>query len=198
MKSITWLTTSWLTTSVVTGLATAALAIGSALPAGARPAAVVGQELGSMVNVRSQPDPVARVKTTVLVGDQLEVLDAERGSDGYIWYQVTLPEINSGWMREDYLQLFGTGEGGLTPGQEFSSQIGIIDSGDRGGVVQVRSGPSVWYNTRFMGNHGDKVRVTRYAVDEQRGSWYYVQYGSVNPGATDGGWVSADLVQLLD
>lgn len=170
------------------GVTTASVVLLSAVAAMARPAYVVNVQPGNIVNVRSQPTTHSEALTYATLGQKLEIMDGQRGQQGYIWYMVRINPDDRGWIREDFLQFPAIG------GEFFPSQA-ILDAGVPGGLLNVRSGPSTRHNALFAGLHGDKVLVDEIASDQtDYSTWYHVKYLGQ---AHREGWVRGDLVQFL-
>jgi SH3-like domain-containing protein len=175
-------------------IATVSLLLTTALPGFARPAEIIGRQSGSTVNVRQHPSRRAETISTVYVGEYIDVIDAARGRDGYVWYRLSLPDNVRGWVRQDYVNLPGIG-GAL---EDFRPTTGVLYSNVVGDTINVRSGPSKDYNVRFAGLHGDKVWVERIAPDRHGEYWLYVKYPQAISGVPSSGWVHLSLIKLLD
>lgn len=88
------------------GITATVVAVGSALPAFAQPAMLTAQDPGSRINVRSQPNTQSYAPHYGYAGDAIEVLDATRGNDRYIWYYVKFVQSGAeGWIRSDLVHL---------------------------------------------------------------------------------------------
>ncbi|MGI0490352.1 SH3 domain-containing protein [Alkalinema pantanalense CENA528] len=170
------------------GVTTVSVVLLSAVAALARPAYVVNVQPGNIVNVRSQPTTHSEALTYATLGQKLEIMDGQRGQQGYIWYMVRINPDDRGWIREDFLQFPGVGG-------EFFPSLAILDAGLPGERLNVRSGPDTRYNALFAGLHGDKVFVNEMTTDRtSQYTWYHVQYLGQSHRQ---GWVRGDLVQLL-
>ncbi|OUC14473.1 MAG: hypothetical protein B0A82_11975 [Alkalinema sp. CACIAM 70d] len=177
-----------LQTGIRASLTAVSLLLLAAMAAVARPAYVVNVQPGNVVNVRSQPTTHSEALTYATSGQKLEIMDGQRGQQGYIWYMVRINPDDLGWIREDFLQFPAIG------GEFFPSQA-ILDAGVPRGRLNVRSGPSTRYNVLFAARHGDKVLIDEMAADPvDDATWYYVKY--LNDSQRQG-WVRGDLVQFL-
>lgn len=74
-----------------------------ALPALAEMGTLRGSA-GGQINVRSQPSTNAPAPSYGLPGDRVQIIEANRGADGYLWYYVEFPKSQTrGWVRGDLL-----------------------------------------------------------------------------------------------
>ena len=96
-------------TFAISLISAAAISLGIAAPSLAEPAILVGQVIGSRINVRSLPTTAAASPHYGLVGDRVEVLSTTRGRDHYIWYYVEFQSGARGWVRGDYVSVDGEG-----------------------------------------------------------------------------------------
>ncbi len=167
---------------VASGFAALTVTIAMALPASAVPAEVVADQ----VNVRAGATTESVVQGRLRLGDRVEVLDGMRGQDGYIWYSVKVDELTDGWVREGLVSIQAIGG-------EFVRSSAVLKGSMPGDGVNVRSGPSQWYNVRFSGMHGDRATVTNMARGKDGYVWYQVAIPNTN-----GGWVRSELVQVLN
>ena len=170
------------TPGLTSALTLAAITFGAALPARAVPA----NTLYNYVNLREAATTDSIAQTQLMSGDRVEVLDGMRGQDGYIWYSVQMPDSVTGWVREGLISIEGIGG-------EFVRSSAVLTGSSRGEGINVRSGPSTWYNVRFTGLHGDRATVTDLARGKDGSMWYQVAIPNTN-----GGWVHSDLVQVLN
>ncbi len=168
-------------TVLASGLSALAMSIAVAAPALAVPAEIVANQ----VNLRTAATTNSDIQEKLMAGTTVEVMDGMRGQDGYIWYSVKTDNDNSGWVREDLLSI-------QSIGGEFQRSHALLVA-PVGEGVNVRSGPSKWYNVRFTGSHGEKAVVTNLAQGKDGALWYKVDIHHTN-----GGWVRSDLVQLLN
>lgn len=148
---------------------------GVQLAAGARPALLCGQELGSAVNVREAPSLSASVIGTTKVGDRVDTLDEGIGGDTVQWYRVQVPAGVQGWVSADYLR---TG----------TDRVAVL----QGDEVNVRSAPSTSSKVMHSGLRGDRVVVMESITGENGYLWHRVRFPSQAEG-----WVRGDLVQVL-
>jgi hypothetical protein len=87
-------------------IASIVCSFGLSFAAYAFPGAIVGEEPGSDVILRSEPSLDAEEMNYGIVGDSVDILDDAIGSDGYTWYYVEIPAVGSlGWIRGDYIAL---------------------------------------------------------------------------------------------
>lgn len=85
-------------------IASIVCSFGLSFVAHAFPGAIVGEEPGSDVILRSEPSLDAEEMNYAIVGDSVDILDDAIGSDGYTWYYVEIPAVGSlGWIRGDYI-----------------------------------------------------------------------------------------------
>ncbi|NET39353.1 MAG: SH3 domain-containing protein [Cyanothece sp. SIO1E1] len=70
-----------------------------------RSAVLIGKDVGSEINVRSEPTTESNSLTYGLVGDQVQVMSEARGRDGYTWYRVQFESGDEGWIRGDLVKL---------------------------------------------------------------------------------------------
>lgn len=104
---------------------TGALTVGLAATVLALPAVLRTQDVGSQVNVRSQPTVESTIVHQGITGDRLNTLADSPGGDGFVWYEVQFEENNvRGWVREDLLQL-GTHEAPIRPGRYWVGPVGM-------------------------------------------------------------------------
>ena len=148
---------------------------GVQLAAGARPALLCGQELGSAVNVREAPSLSASVIGTTKVGDRVDTLDEGIGGDTVQWYRVQVPAGVQGWVSADYLR---TG----------TDRVAVL----QGDEVNVRSAPSTSSKAMHYGSRGDRVVVMESITGENGYLWHRVRFPSQAEG-----WVRGDWVQVL-
>jgi hypothetical protein len=70
-----------------------------------RPAQIVGQTLGSQINIRSAPSSNSDAPHYGLVGDRVTVLRQTQGDDDKTWYFIQFPSSATGWVRGDFIEL---------------------------------------------------------------------------------------------
>lgn len=169
------------TPGLTSALTLAAITFGVILPARAVPA----DSLYNYVNLRESATTDSVAQTQLMSGDRVDVLDGMRGQDGYIWYNVKMSDSVTGWVREGLISIEGVGG-------EFVRSSAVL-MGSPGQGVNVRSGPSTWYNVRFTGLHGDRATVTDMTLGKDGNTWYQVAIPNTN-----GGWVHSNLVQVLN
>ena len=174
--------TTHLTPGLASALTFAAITFGAILPARAVPA----NTLYNYVNLRESATTDSTAQTQLMSGDRVEVLDGMRGQDGYIWYSVQMPDSVTGWVREGLISIEGVGG-------EFVRSSALLMGSSPAQGVNVRSGPSTWYNVRFTGQHGDRATVTDTTLGKDGSTWYQVAIPNTN-----GGWVHSNLVQVLN
>ncbi|NEQ99357.1 MAG: SH3 domain-containing protein [Cyanothece sp. SIO2G6] len=93
--------------------------------ASALPAILMTQDVGSRVNVRSQPTTQAPIVHQGMTGDRLQTLQEAQGDDGFIWYEVRFEDASiQGWVRSDLLQL-GTHETPIRTGNYWVGPVGM-------------------------------------------------------------------------
>lgn len=170
------------TPGFASALTLAAITFGAILPAKAVPA----NTLYNYVNLREAATTDSIAQTQLMSGDRVEVLDGMRGQDGYIWYSVQMPDSVTGWVREGLISIEGVGG-------EFVRSSAVLMGSSPAQGVNVRSGPSTWYNVRFTGLHGDRATVTDITRGKDGNTWYQVAMPNTN-----GGWVHSNLVQVLN
>ena len=170
------------TSGLASALTLAAITFGAVLPARSVPA----ETLYNYVNLRESATTDSTAQTQLMSGDRLEVLDGMRGQDGYIWYSVQMPDSVTGWVREGLISIQAVGG-------EFVRSNAVLKGYTVGQSVNVRSGPSTWYNVRFTGLYGDRATVTDITRGQDGNTWYQVAIPNTN-----GGWVHSDLVQVLN
>ena len=169
-------------TGLASALTLAAITLGATLPARAIPA----NTLYNYVNLRESATTNSNAQTQLMSGDRVEVLDGMRGQDGYIWYSVQMPDSVTGWVREGLISIDSVGG-------EFVRSSALLMGASPAQGVNVRSGPSTWYNVRFTGLHGDRATVTDTTLGKDGSTWYQVAIPNTN-----GGWVHSNLVQILN
>ncbi len=167
---------------LASALTLAAITFGATLPARAVPA----NTLYNYVNLRESATTNSNAQTQLMSGDRVEVLDGMRGQDGYIWYSVQMPDSVKGWVREGLISIDSVGG-------EFVRSSALLMGSSPAQGVNVRSGPSTWYNVRFTGLHGDRATVTNTTLGKDGSTWYQVAIPNTN-----GGWVHSNLVQILN
>jgi serine/threonine-protein kinase len=65
---------------------------------------LLGETIGSRVNIRSAPSTTASAPSYGLVGDRVVVLEQTLGKDDRTWYFVEFPASKTrGWVREDFM-----------------------------------------------------------------------------------------------
>lgn len=65
---------------------------------------LLGETIGSRVNIRSAPSTTASTPSYGLVGDRVVVLEQTLGEDDRTWYFVEFPASKArGWVREDFV-----------------------------------------------------------------------------------------------
>ncbi len=170
------------TPGLASALTLAAVTLGATLPAKAVPA----NTLYNYVNLREAATTDSTAQMQLMSGDRVEVLDGMRGQDGYIWYSVQMPDSMTGWVREGLISIEGVGG-------EFVRSSALLMGSSPAQGVNVRSGPSTWYNVRFTGLHGDRATVTNITRVKDGSTWYQVAIPNTN-----GGWVHSNLVQVLN
>jgi hypothetical protein len=85
---------------------------------------------GSLINIRERASTSAPVQQTGRAGDQIQIADEQQGDDGQIWFKVSLPGGQDGWVRSDFVsrtQSGGTTTGQIQPQQgQGQAQVGSI------------------------------------------------------------------------
>lgn len=159
-------------------------------PAAARPAALMAQEAGSRINVRSAPSTRATAAHYGVVGDRVEVMSQVIGSDDYSWSYVQFASGAKGWVRGDFIRYTeGTANYAFLLGQDGR----VPSAGETRQRINVRSAPSIKAASPHYGLTGDIVQVLTQKTGSDGYSWRYVQFPS---GAK--GWVRGDLVQAME
>lgn len=96
---------SRLSRALFLGLATTAATLSLASPLAARPAVLTARNQTSLINVRTFPSMDAYIQHYGLVGDEVEILEEIRDTEGYIWYRVQFEATGAeGWIREELLR----------------------------------------------------------------------------------------------
>jgi hypothetical protein len=87
-------------------LTTATISLGLALPVFAQPGILEATDPRAQINIRSQPTTEASAHHYGLSGDRVDVLEIEKGKDGYFWFYVQFRTSDSeGWVRGDLIHL---------------------------------------------------------------------------------------------
>ncbi|MEM6597608.1 MAG: SH3 domain-containing protein [Cyanobacteria bacterium P01_C01_bin.69] len=81
----------------------AMLSLVAAFPALAGVGYITGQVQGSRVNVRDEPSPYAYAQHYGLVGDRVQIITGDVGTDGYYWYYIEFTSGARGWVRGDFI-----------------------------------------------------------------------------------------------
>ncbi len=96
--------------AVMTAMLSAAIALGT--PAAAFTAfAATGTVTSDSVNVRSDADTSSSIVGTASNGDQLQLGDSKTDATGNTWYQVTLGDGSTGYIRSDFLNVDDSSDG---------------------------------------------------------------------------------------
>jgi hypothetical protein len=67
---------------------------------------LIGEEQGSRVNVRPEPDLTSSDGSYGLVGDSIGVISRLVTADCQIWYKVWFPESGwQGWVRDEFIEI---------------------------------------------------------------------------------------------
>lgn len=144
-------------------------------------------------NVRSSASTDSSVVTGVSEGDTFTVLDEVTGSDGNVWYQISVNNA-TGYIRSDL-----TGEAAAGAGASNTLEVSatVSESNVTAGVAKtnatVRKGPST--SSAAVGSSvpsGTQVTVTGEAVGSDGNVWYQVDVNG------NGGFIRSDLLDPVE
>jgi Bacterial SH3 domain len=89
-----------------TSLAMTTISLAVAFPVFAQPGVLEATDPRARINIRSQPTMEANAHHYGLSGDQVDVLEIEKGDDGYFWFYVQFKTSDAeGWVRGDLIHL---------------------------------------------------------------------------------------------
>lgn len=113
--------------TVVLGMSAAiAIILGTALPSTAQSAVLTATDPNSRILVRSRPTTNSYSPGYGLPGDRVNILQSDRGPEGYTWYFVEFVQSGEqGWIRGDFVSTTsnsGSGGGGDRPGDYYYQQ----------------------------------------------------------------------------
>ena len=87
-------------------LTTGTISLAMALPVFAQPGILEATDPRAQINIRSQPTMEANAHHYGLSGDRVDVLEIEKGKDGYFWFYVQFRTSDAeGWVRGDLIHL---------------------------------------------------------------------------------------------
>ena len=149
------------------------------------PFAVSIYSVNGYVNVRTGPGtnyPQATAHPTLTNGTVITVINATDGLDGHVWYSIQMSDSTTGFVRSDLVQEVNN--------SIYTPWSGVVYSVY--GVVNVRSGPGVTYDT-IDGcpqlYNGEWVTVTGVVNGVDGYMWY-----SVGISGSYSGYIRCDLV----
>ncbi len=142
-------------------------------------------------NVRASASTDGDKVTALNAGDQAEVQGEETGSDGKVWYQITINN-QTGYVRSDVVkEVEETPEEGAVAGEGDAvtgAQAATVKQNDTG-VMQSASSTAERIATV---NEGTAVTVTGTVSDSSGNTWYEVNF--IDNGSNVTGFIPADAV----
>lgn len=155
------------------------------------------------IYVRSGPDKSNSIVLKIKGGDTSVKLESTGnstfGTDGYIWYEVTIPSGQTAWVRSDVVTLDGPDPYQRKAVKDSSGGATTISSGttlvtkSQISRIFVRSGPSKAYSVIYIIAAGDTSKKLVTTGVSQKDSSGYTWYQVITP-ANQVAWVRNDVV----
>lgn len=155
------------------------------------------------VYVRSGPDKSNSIVLKIKGGDTSVKLkstgNSTFGTDGFIWYEVTIPSGQTAWVRSDVVTLDGPNPYQRKAVKDSTVSTGSISSGttlvtkSQISRIFVRSGPSKSYSVIYIIAAGDTSKKLVTTGVSQKDSSGYTWYQVITP-ANQVAWVRNDVV----
>jgi serine/threonine protein kinase, bacterial len=145
-------------------------------------------------NIRSSPATNQTVLYHGVPGDRIRVTGTSRNSDGHLWYRISLPNGDEGWLASQLVKLDQAiapdKPNTQTPPQPEPSGVNATIIGEAG-TKNIRTGPGTNYGVQHTAVTGDRVRI----IDTRQDSGGYVWHKIYFPKSGAEGWIAAQLIQ---
>lgn len=121
---------------------------------------------GTSVNMRSDAGTGYKIVTVTTYQQELTVKGEKKGTDGYVWYSVTLDTGENGYIRSDFVHL-------KKSAQEFNRTGVVIRSSSGATTTTMYDAPGTWNNVVVSVPIGTKATIYEKDYDADGDMWYY-------------------------
>ena len=171
--------------------------------------ASTGKVTSTTANVRSSASTSSDAVASLSKGDTVEIKSQTTGTDGYVWYEITVNATTTGWIRSDLVEITdGTTPAAngntttttttttTTPPTANADGITAVEpvSGTTTADVNVRADASTNSEIVAKANNGLTLTVTGTKQGTDGNTWYYLSF--TKDGVSTTGYIRSDFVRL--
>ena len=172
--------------------------------------ASTGKVTSTTANVRSSASTSSDAVASLSKGDTVEIKSQTTGTDGYVWYEITVNATATGWIRSDLVEITDgttpaangnttttttttTTTAAPTVSTEGITQVEPV-SGTTTADVNVRADASTNSEIVAKANNGLTLTVTGTKQGTDGNTWYYLSF--TKDGVSTTGYIRSDFVRL--
>ena len=167
-------------------------------------AASSGKVTSTTANVRSSASTSSEAIASLSKGDTIEIKSQTNGTDGYVWYEITVDATRTGYIRSDLVEITdGTtpaagGNTTTTTTTPTANPEGVTAvetvSGTTTADVNVRADASTNSEIVAKAASGLTLSVTGTKQGTDGNTWYYLTF--TKDGVSTTGYIRSDFVNL--
>ena len=168
-------------------------------------AASTGKVTSTTANVRASASTSSEAIASLSKGDTVEIKSQTNGTDGYVWYEITVDATRTGYIRSDLVEITdGTtpAAGGTTTTTTSTTPtanpegVTVVEtvSGTTTADVNVRADASTNSEIVAKAASGLTLSVTGTKQGTDGNTWYYLTF--TKDGVSTTGYIRSDFVNL--
>ena len=169
-------------------------------------AASAGKVTSTTANVRASASTSSEAIASLSKGDTIEIRSQTNGTDGYVWYEITVDATRTGYIRSDLVEITdGTTPAGGNAGTTAtttttptanSDGVTVVEtvSGTTTADVNVRADASTNSEIVAKAASGLTLSVTGTKQGTDGNTWYYLTF--TKDGVSTTGYIRSDFVNL--